>query len=481
MTGRRKGTPCACETDPCSCGSSKGKCIRTINNLSPDPNGDFFIEAGSGITITQTGDNSFEVSFDGTLPSNPVIYKGTVGSGGTVAVLPAADPDNIGWMYIAVEAATSPVTYEIGDTLISDGYTWQVIPSGDDPVDWSQILNTPTTLAGYGITDAMQADTTPGVWAYTHSGIYQGQTAIAGNAAANSLLARDSDGCGQVADPLADTDSDYAVNVRTLNRRLTDGSVSKIGTVNVGSDTKPIKLVAGVPTAVTNDLVSTAGAQTVGGAKTFTGITTHSTDGDTPRVVMKRTNLWIDANVTGSRRGAIIGFSDTGDNTFFKMTPWKTTTATYLAFYASRGTYTDVWAGEVGIKTNGTGYMQAPTPDGNTASAVATVGFIDGYTPMLRTTGNQTFSGVKSISGGVLAALGTSGERRIIYKSSDIDITTPPNTITDTPKYAWRDINDVFLGDIGLSVRTDGGTDLIVRVRNANGTVKQVTLVTGEL
>lgn len=267
MTGRRKGTPCACETDPCSCGSSKGKCIRTINNLSPDPNGDFFIEAGSGITITQTGDNSFEVSFDGTLPSNPLIYKGTVGSGGTVAVLPAADPDNIGWMYIAIEAATSPVTYEVGDTLISDGYTWQVIPSGDDPVDWSQILNTPTTLAGYGITDAMQADTTPGVWAYTHSGVYQGQTAVAGNAAANSLLTRDSDGCGQVADPAADTDSDYAVNVRTLNRRLTDGSVSKIGTSNLGTDTKPIKLVGGVPTVVTNELVDLPSAQAITGIK----------------------------------------------------------------------------------------------------------------------------------------------------------------------------------------------------------------------
>ena len=178
MTGKRKGTPCACETDPCSCGSSKGKCIRTINNLSPDPNGDFFIEAGSGITITQTGDNSFEVSFDGTFPSNPLIYKGTVGSGGTVAVLPAADPDNIGWCYIAIEAATSPVTYEVGDVLISDGYTWQVVPSGDEIVPivtaWQATpddqhipseklvkdsldtkADTATTLAGYGITDAV--------------------------------------------------------------------------------------------------------------------------------------------------------------------------------------------------------------------------------------------------------------------------------------------------------------------------------------
>ena len=46
---RRKGTPCACECDPC-----KGKNnIRTINNASPDPNGDFILEAGNGIGITE--------------------------------------------------------------------------------------------------------------------------------------------------------------------------------------------------------------------------------------------------------------------------------------------------------------------------------------------------------------------------------------------------------------------------------------------
>lgn len=46
---RRKGTPCACECDPC-----KGKNnIRTINNASPDPNGDFIIEEGAGIGIEE--------------------------------------------------------------------------------------------------------------------------------------------------------------------------------------------------------------------------------------------------------------------------------------------------------------------------------------------------------------------------------------------------------------------------------------------
>ena len=39
----------------------------------------------------------------------------------------------------------------------------------------------------------------------------------------------------------------------------------------VGTDLKPIKLVNGVPTAVTNDLVDTASQQNIGGNKTFTG------------------------------------------------------------------------------------------------------------------------------------------------------------------------------------------------------------------
>lgn len=42
---------------------------------------------------------------------------------------------------------------------------------------------------------------------------------------------------------------------------LTDGSVTKIGTADIGSDLRPIKLVGGVPTAVTNDLADVAEVQ----------------------------------------------------------------------------------------------------------------------------------------------------------------------------------------------------------------------------
>lgn len=258
MTGRRKGTPCACETDPCNCGSSKGKCIRTINNISPDANGDIFIDAGTGVTITQTGDNTFEISFDGT-PSQPMVFKGTVGSGGTVSVLPAADPDNIGWTYIAIEDGTVPVTYASGDTLVSNGYTWVVIPSGDDPVDWSQILNKPDTIAGYGITDAYTKAEVDAVddtkldkltgssgfrRAYTHLGATQGDVDIVSSPFPDTILIRDQYGHGEVADAPSGATDDTAVNANW---------VSQTG------NSSP------------NNLVHRIGDESLAGTKTFTG------------------------------------------------------------------------------------------------------------------------------------------------------------------------------------------------------------------
>lgn len=53
---RRKGTPCSCECKPCG---SKNP-IRALNNISPDPNGDFMIKAGNGIGISE-GDNEITI------------------------------------------------------------------------------------------------------------------------------------------------------------------------------------------------------------------------------------------------------------------------------------------------------------------------------------------------------------------------------------------------------------------------------------
>ena len=110
--------------------------------------------------------------------------------------------------------------------------------------------------------------TTAGSYVYTHTGATQNEQQYAINAVAGAIMQRDASGQVEVKSPASNTDSDYVVNIAKLNARLTDGSVTKIGTSNVGSDTKPIKLVAGVPTVITNDLVDLPSAQAITGAKT---------------------------------------------------------------------------------------------------------------------------------------------------------------------------------------------------------------------
>ena len=71
------------------------------------------------------------------------------------------------------------------------------------------------------------------------------------------------------------TASGHAVDLGTLATKLADGSVTKVGTSDVGTDAKPVKIVAGVPTAVGADLatdsavVHKTGSETIAGAKTF--------------------------------------------------------------------------------------------------------------------------------------------------------------------------------------------------------------------
>ena len=54
---------------------------------------------------------------------------------------------------------------------------------------------------------------------------------------------------------------------------ITSGGVYDAIGGNRGTDTKPIKIINGVATAVANDLVSTSGNQTIAGQKTFTNFT----------------------------------------------------------------------------------------------------------------------------------------------------------------------------------------------------------------
>ena len=90
----------------------------------------------------------------------PMIFKGSVGVGGTVewANLPAAASSNEGFTYKVITThATAPIC-KVGDTIISNGSAWNVIPSGDEPSGTvtSVGLSMPTgfTVSGSPITSS---------------------------------------------------------------------------------------------------------------------------------------------------------------------------------------------------------------------------------------------------------------------------------------------------------------------------------------
>lgn len=64
----------------------------------------------------------------------PMIFKGSLGTGGTITTLPVASASNEGFTYKVITTGTyASQEAEIGDTFISDGSNWVLIPSGDEP------------------------------------------------------------------------------------------------------------------------------------------------------------------------------------------------------------------------------------------------------------------------------------------------------------------------------------------------------------
>lgn len=105
-------------------------------------------------TIALTSDISTAIA---ELPT-PMSFKGSVGTGGTITSLPAAAAANEGFTYKVITALSTPVTAKVGDTVISSGSEWIVIPSGDEPsgtvtsVGLANATNGGLTISGSPVT-----------------------------------------------------------------------------------------------------------------------------------------------------------------------------------------------------------------------------------------------------------------------------------------------------------------------------------------
>ena len=85
----------------------------------------------------------------------PMVFKGTLGTGGTIESLPTASTSNKGFVYIVITDGTyAGVSAKAGDMFISDGSSWVLVPSSDEPsVIDDGVISTALTWSSKKISD----------------------------------------------------------------------------------------------------------------------------------------------------------------------------------------------------------------------------------------------------------------------------------------------------------------------------------------
>ena len=94
---------------------------------------------------------------------NPMVYRGTVGSGGDMQDLPVDGTATVGDTYKVITAGTyAGITADVGDTFICktktlSANTWDMIPSGDEPAQTASEVSYAHGNSGLIATDVQGA------------------------------------------------------------------------------------------------------------------------------------------------------------------------------------------------------------------------------------------------------------------------------------------------------------------------------------
>lgn len=124
------------------------------------------------------------------------------------------------------------------------------------------------------------------------------------------------------------------------------------------------------------------------------------------------------------------------------------------------------------INLSGAGSVLVPAPTGN--SEAATKKYVDdslaGYAPMVRTTGNQTIAGVKTLSQEPKFARGC-------QINTNYDVTQPGSSVIHSFPISWYDTNGVRVAYIEPILGADGKVSLFAAVRNTDGTERGAVVV----
>lgn len=123
-------------------------------------------------TYSETGTDpvtgkALKQALDG-LPE-PMVFKGTVGSSSATYTwdqLPTPSASNEGWTFKAIEDHSTAPICKSGDTLISNGSEWVIVPSGDEP---SGTVTSVAIANGGGLSVSGSPITSSGTITISHS------------------------------------------------------------------------------------------------------------------------------------------------------------------------------------------------------------------------------------------------------------------------------------------------------------------------
>lgn len=191
-----------------------------------------------------------------------------------------------------------------------------------------------------------------------------------------------------------------------MKTALGDGSVTKVGTADVGTDTKPIKLVGGVPTAVTNDLVDTASNQyEISGRKAFTpddGAVTcvgTGTGSNRPFFRLRMTAIPDGSNPSSTTWGGLqyvnTANKEIGSVTFNRGADGNSN----IHLYVKNTSNNNASFKFINEETTGDAYATSPSRAYNSSntSDVVTIGSLQASTDVVHTAGNETALGIKTM------------------------------------------------------------------------------------
>lgn len=377
----------------------------------------------STIVIDATTHKELQDAIDA-LPE-PMVFKGTLGTNGTITSLPTAAAANEGWTYKVITAGTyASQAAKIGDLFISTGNEWTWVPSGDEP---SGTVTNVAISNGGGIGISGSPITSSGTITLTNTGV-------------RSITQDSSDGHKLIVNT---NGSNTTITIPDNNTTYSNATTSTAGLMSSSDKTKLDGIATGATKTIVDSALSSTSTNPVQNKVVNTAISNLNTlVGDTA-VSTQITNA-ID-EITPASIGAAA--SSHGTHVSYSSTnPVMDGTASVgSASTVARSDHkhpTDTTRAAASDLTSHTGNKSNPhgvtlSQLGVTATATE-LNYCDGVTSNIQTqlnntvklSGNQTINGNKTFTG-------------LIY-FDDIDATITP--------YLYTDLNNSLKIKVGESL-----------------------------